>query len=714
MLLNIHMKNLAKTLKVFFSYFEKFCPYLFLVLVVFIFFWKVFLLGAVLVPADILVNGRYPVKNPITTDAVSFSYPMKYAAIQFMKKGIIPLWNPYILFGTPLLANFQSAAFSITNIFYFLTDFNSAWNLQIIYQHLFASIFMYILLRHWKISKIGSILGGVSFAFGGFNLIWSEWNSHALTASFIPLLIFFTDRFIKDRKVYDGIFISIILSLQIFSGYPQIVLYTIPAIFVFWLIQFKGFTKGFLATGFLLFLFVVLGIFIAAPQVFPAAELLRLSQRSYEEIPKEWVFLTARQVITFIAPDFFGNHATYNYWGDKNYTSNIGFVGVTSFSLGLLAITRLRKDRRIIFLIMLILVSLIFSFATSPSLFLWEKGLLGLKAGASYRILVLFSFAVSALCGFGYDFIGNLKREKWILVIPFCLLSVFWIYALRIQNVVTIRNMVLPSAIFIFILLILIKQKLKFLLLGFTIVELFYFGWKFTPFVPRQIVFPGNEITRYLKSVEGIFRVVGSESLPVDTNMVYGIDYASGYDAEYPLSTAIFLGVLNSGDPGAVPQDRYGLITNVDSKLLDLTNTRFVLNENNILKNKGCLPRYFVVEDWEIEKDREKIFKKILDPSFPIDRKVILEEEPHLGTGSRLLFISDTYFPGWTAFVDGVPAKIYKADFSFRAVNIPKGNHEVKFVYKPDSFSIGLKISICTLSTLIIFGLAGWLLKRHA
>src|SRR5258708_24359209 len=179
-------KNLKKTLQ---HFFKSYWPILFLILFTCVFFWKIFILNQVAVPADILVHGSYPVKKSITSYLVFFSYPMKYVVIKDFKSGILPLWNPYILFGTPLLANFQSAAFSVTNIFYFLTDFNSAWNFQIIFQHIFACIFMYFLLRHWKISKVGAILGSISFAFGGFNLIWSQWNSHTLTASFIPLLI---------------------------------------------------------------------------------------------------------------------------------------------------------------------------------------------------------------------------------------------------------------------------------------------------------------------------------------------------------------------------------------------------------------------------------------------------------------------------------------------------------------------------------------------
>lgn len=696
------MKNLKRIL---YRFFKLSWPFIFLLTIVCVFFWKTILLKQVALPADILVHELYPVKNPIVSDAVSFSYPMRYLVIKDWKNGVVPLWNPYILFGIPLLANFQSAAFSITNIFYFFTDFNSGWNLQIISQHVFACVFMYVLLRHWKISKLGSILGSISFGFGGFNLIWSEWNAHALTASYIPILIFFADRSIEKRKVYDGILLSIFLALQFFSGYPQIIIYTIPSILLLWITRYKIIDKKFLFTGVFLLFFIFLGIGLSAIQVLPGVELLKLSQRSNEGIPKSWAFLTARQVITFIAPDFFGNHATNNYWGDKNYTSNIGFVGVISFTLSLISIKYFKKRREIVYLIFLVIVSLILSFQTPVGVFLWNKNILGLKAGASYRILVLFSFSISGLAAFGYDFLSNQKNKLFGSMIVFVLLFVFWIYGYSIHNSVALRNLILPTVIFGLMIIIFWKTKIKFLLLFLMLVELFYFGWKFTPFVPRSIVFPDNNIVKQLSKINGLFRVVGGDEIPVDTNMVYGLSYASGYDAEYPSTIAKFLGVLNSNDAFASPQDRYGLVTNKNSKLVNLGNIRFFLDNGKIIENKNYLPRSFYVNNWVIEKDESKILSTLLDSKFLINKKIILNENVEINKGSNLYFVSDTYYPGWKAYVNGIETKIYQADFAFRAIEVPKGVYDVKMLYLPESFLNGLKVSFGSLGILVIIGI---------
>src|SRR5690606_39694597 len=49
-----------------------------------------------------------------------------------------------------------------------------------------------------------------------------------------------------------------------------------------------------------------------------------------------------------------------------------------------------------------------------------------------------------------------------------------------------------------------------------------------------------------------------------------------------------------------------------------------------------------------------------------------------------LLVISENYFPAWRATVDGEPAPVVRADFTFRAVPVPAGTHEVRLEYRSD------------------------------
>ena len=240
-----------------------------------------------------------PIKNLATNDVASYIYPIQSYAIGLLKEAKLPLWNSNILSGTPLFGNFQSAPFAFTNFLYFIFSNVTAWSLQVVLQHLFAATFTYLLLRHWKVSKTGSILGGIIFAFSGFMMIWSQWKGLPLSASLIPLVIFFESKFIRQMKFRFGLGFVLALFLQMLSGYPQVVIYTLLTAGIFWVATvFRSKNWKFLT--FFLFLFVVLALGLASFQILPGFELLSLSQRLIEKTTFDWAFLPWVKVITFI------------------------------------------------------------------------------------------------------------------------------------------------------------------------------------------------------------------------------------------------------------------------------------------------------------------------------------------------------------------------------------------------------------------------------
>jgi hypothetical protein len=68
-----------------------------------------------------------------------------------------------------------------------------------------------------------------------------------------------------------------------------------------------------------------------------------------------------------------------------------------------------------------------------------------------------------------------------------------------------------------------------------------------------------------------------------------------------------------------------------------------------------------------------------------------------------LLILSETYYPGWQATIDGQPAPLLRADYVLRAVPVPAGEHTVKLTFRPLSFTIGTGISILTVIILLLF-----------
>jgi len=807
--LRLFKSSLRLRLKKLGIFFNKSWPFWAILLIVCTFFWKVFLLKQVPLPADFIVGVYYPwldykwgytvgvpVKNPITTDVPSLIYPEQMLSVDLIKSGQWPLWNSYILTGTPLFANLQAASFSPTVVLYFLFGRLTAWSLQIILQHILAAFFSYLLLRYWKVSKFGSILGGVAFAFSGFNLIFSQWNGHTLASSFIPLAILFEDKYLKKSKIKDGALLALVLVFQLLSGYPQVCLYTAIAMLVFWLVRFcENRSLKFIKRTVSLVFFLILALGLASFQILPTTELWKLSQRSFEPHPFEWAFLPWNKVITFLAPDFYGNHATKNYWGPQDYTSNTGYVGVVVFILATLALKFLKTKRAVLFLFILSIFSLILSFPTPLSLFLWAKDVVGMRAASAHRATILFDFGMTLLAGFGFDYIWKARTKfkyAFTLILPSLIITGFGIFAaykflmtrsdpslFLVREIpkykVALRNMVLPTAILIstsatlyFIVRWKRFKKIGLLVLSFLLLfELFRFGWKFTPFSERRLVFPTTPVLDFLISQERPFRVTGNKVIPVNMRTPYKLDSLEGYETIHPLRVSRFLAALNSEKVGTRPVGRYGTVDNETSHLLDLVNTKYYLTHKldkrrpspsgeipkkfktprfelvfedksvAILENKNALPRAFMVYDWEVIKDEQLILKKLLDSRYPFKEKIILEEEPEIKRKNNvaykvsyreykeqesiidvqtdsegLLFVSDAYYPGWKAYVDGIETKIFRANHMFRAIEIPKGNSQVKFVYKPDSFFTGLKISAAALSLWLILLVAEYKKKK--
>jgi hypothetical protein len=74
------------------------------------------------------------------------------------------------------------------------------------------------------------------------------------------------------------------------------------------------------------------------------------------------------------------------------------------------------------------------------------------------------------------------------------------------------------------------------------------------------------------------------------------------------------------------------------------------------------------------------------------------------------LTISETNFPGWHATIDGEKIQIYQANYLFKALRVPAGEHKVELRYQPRSFVVGFVLSAISW---ILLGVLWWKLKKE-
>jgi hypothetical protein len=94
----------------------------------------------------------------------------------------------------------------------------------------------------------------------------------------------------------------------------------------------------------------------------------------------------------------------------------------------------------------------------------------------------------------------------------------------------------------------------------------------------------------------------------------------------------------------------------------------------------------------------------------------IVSESPEAvtvrATGPGYLVLTDAFYPGWTASVDGAPATIWRADVMFRAVALPEGEHTVLFAYQPWWLAWGFGVACA--AWVAVVGAAAVLRRRSA
>jgi hypothetical protein len=146
-----------------------------------------------------------------------------------------------------------------------------------------------------------------------------------------------------------------------------------------------------------------------------------------------------------------------------------------------------------------------------------------------------------------------------------------------------------------------------------------------------------------------------------------------------------------------------------------------------IFENPFLLPKVFLVSGYQVGEDEESVLQSLSDPRFDPKKTVIFEEEPHRKLSPRkevenlggqikidqylpneiklsvksendsYLVLTDSYYPGWKAYVDGREERIYRANGVLRALFVPKGAHVCDFHFRPKSLFLGSLLSAATL-----------------
>jgi hypothetical protein len=416
-------------------------PFLGLIFVAILFFYKSIFWGLLPFPGDLLISeykpwqsysflgynpGSYPNKAQYF-DTIRQTYPWRYLATDQLKHHQLPLWNPYNFAGSPLLANIQTAVFYPLNLILFVVNFPLGWSILVIFQPLLASIFMFLFMKSLKIGDKGAFISAVAFGYSLFMSVFLEYNTIDHVILWLPLGLYCIEKILdRPRPVYYFLFvISIVMSG--FAGHIQI--FAISVIFMIlylaWrLHDLKSNSKIILIFGCI----ILIAFGITAIQYIPALELIQNSARSnqpYDFLINVLLF-QPKQLLAPVIPDLFGNPATRNYLLNDPYPGKALYIGIVPLIMALITLSYRQKTRLIKFFSVIPIVLFFCLIHTPVTAFLYKLNLPFISTSSPTNSIFIISFCLSVLAGLGFEFWQNSSQIR--LIIPGVILTLSVIF----------------------------------------------------------------------------------------------------------------------------------------------------------------------------------------------------------------------------------------------------------------------------------------------
>ena len=596
---------------------------LLIILAIFIFFKPFFLEGKLPIPSDALVgmyhpwrdalSDKYPngipFKNFLITDPIRQQIPWKWLVMKQpassrgeWSNGTIPLWNDYSFSGTPLLANFQSGVFYPLNLFFFLiSDFKIAWSGLILLQMILGGFFMYLFLRNLSLKPLFSVFGAITWIFSGFWIAWLEWGNILHTALWLPLITFTIDKIYNNYNryknyIYYFVFLFSLLC-SFFAGHLQTFFYLWVFAAIYWFYRRLS-IKLFLALN---SIFLIL----SSAQWYPTLQFILQSGRGMDVsnalTRNDW-FLPWQHLIQFIAPDFFGNPATLNYWGVWNYGEMIGYVGIAGLILAIYAIiTLFKNNREIKFFTICLAFTFLFLLPTPIAKLPFLMNIPFLATAQPTRLIFLVDFLLSILAAYGMEQLLNysFSKRKLLMILFGCgvTLLVLWLIAITGNLLVAKNNLKLPTGVFMltaaimFFLMRVKSQRARgifiIILMVISFADQLRFANKFTPFTNPEYFYPTTKTIDFLQKDKSDFRIMAVDDriMPPNVSIVYGLKDIAGYDPLYLKSYAEKINIMEDRQQGS-GFNRIITPKNYNSPLIDELRVKYILSLDDIQSPK--------------------------------------------------------------------------------------------------------------------------------
>lgn len=648
----------------------------------------------------------------IPWDFRDYHLPLAEFMARSLREGRLPLWDPYTYCGVPFYANVQ-AQFAYPPAWLTVAASNLAggrrllefleWQLAL---HVFlAGLFTYQLCRRLGGGRAAATFGGVVFELGGYFASQAQHLGAICGAAWLPLAwasVVDLGRAFRWRRLAV---LAAALAMAVLAGFPAVTIAVYVTTFL-WACALAVFRRGSrwlpvwtLAAG-------LWGAWLAGVQLLPAMEAARLST-AYSRgefagtgggVP--WVGL-----LSLVAPQHNDIFDLSKYRLEWNPTFLYLYCGWAGLACAVAGVVASRTRDRWPLMVATLAAGLWMLGESTPvartifvALPTWMKSPLYAEFA-----MPAFLLGAAGLAALGAERLIGARSPRWgAVLVVVAAADLTLAGANRNMNAVRVAEEPAASA----------EQ---------------FEGSAETVARMRELVngsFPPARIEPYRDSMRW------ANSAPMT-----GIPTASGND---PLAPARILAVRRLFGQGQ-PWLRYWELADLDSPLPGLLNVRYLvtyaptaedavqhpnwrraadLPGHQVYENLRVLPRFFLVDRVRAARDEKEALALLgsreFDPAREAvveggagrelasgalkrvrvlkyeDREVILETE---AGGEALLVSSESWYPGWRAWVDGRPVELVLVNAAFRGLWVPAGRRVVRMRFEPAIFWWGVVVS---------------------
>ena len=596
-------------------------------------------------------------------DLVTSFYPYRTIASRAVHEGALPLWNPYMLSGTPFVAMAQSALFYPANVLYYVLPVSMAWSIGFILRRVLAAWFTALFVRRIGGTTAGAIAAGLMFAFCGFLTAW-QGQSMSDAAIWLPLICYSVVRMHEDPTARSIAIAAFAFAMPVLAGHPETaahVTLTGLGLAVFLMVSKPKFSfiSAFIGSS-------LLALGLAAIQIVPTVEWLMHIHRSLRQ---QWPAPPLYSILGLVSRDIIRAKNAIGLLMPEH----AAYLAMMTFVAAPIALVRSSSRRFAVYFTLAATAAISIAYGIGPGYSIVSH-VPGLNMLKNDRLILVASFSLAVLGGLGLSALEAVEtqpsnRERFRIVLlasagfAVAFLLIYAMHEIPVNEV--IESVRVPRFGLLLLLASVLTVGLKvanrlsnrvFVLLTLTIIalDLATVTYGAIPFTEPRDVFPPFPLFGALpRNTDTPFRIAqAGNAYGANFEAMYGYSAISGY--EIPLERlkafisdltdnkmdSVMLttqGVLDSEDRRLdLLNAKYYVVSMWDSRYLEFRNQperfRFVhtFGDTDVYENPRAFARAFLIpaSGIEIIENESDQLRRIKDPNFDAEHCVILSSMP--------------------------------------------------------------------------------------